>query len=101
MPNGPVLKSIDHLGRTVTVAPRKGIRISESGKILFAESGIQLKESEIPLTIGIQNRESQIPVPPTAKTGINYLDYGINSVESRVQDCLRSDSYPVASLYAL
>ena len=50
------------------------------------ESGIQLKESEIPLTIEIQNPFSRIPVPLTAKTGINYLEYGIHSVESRVQE---------------
>ena len=53
-----------------TVAPCKGIRIPECGKILFEESGIQLKESEIPLTIGIQNPESRIPVPLTANTQI-------------------------------
>ena len=44
-----------------TVVPCKGIRIQESG--------IQLKEYEIPPTIEIQNPESRIPVPLTAKTG--------------------------------
>ena len=45
----------------VTLAPCKGIQIPESGKsflvksgILEVESGIQLKESGIPLTIGTQ-----------------------------------------------
>ena len=37
---------------------REGIRISGSGKFLLEESGIQLKESRIPLTIGIQNSSS-------------------------------------------
>ena len=68
------------------VGPCKGIRIPESKKILFEEPGIQLKESKIHLRLEfrIQNRDSQIPVPLTAKTGIDYLDYGIHSVESRV-----------------
>jgi len=37
---------------------RKGIRIAESRKFLLVESGIQLKESGIILTIGIQNPSS-------------------------------------------
>ena len=45
-----------------------------------------VRESEIPLTIEIQNPESRIPVPLTAKTAISYLEYGIHSVESRVQE---------------
>ena len=61
-----------------TVVLCKGIRIPESG--------IQLKESEIPHTIEIQNLESRIPDSLTAKTGINYPEYGIHSVESRVQE---------------
>ena len=36
-------------------APCKGIQIPGTGKILLMESGIQLKESGIPLTIAIQN----------------------------------------------
>ena len=36
-------------------APCKGTQITETGKILLMESGIQLKESGIPLTIAIQN----------------------------------------------
>ena len=36
-------------------APCKGIQFTETGKILLMESGIQLKESGIPLTIAIQN----------------------------------------------
>ena len=39
-------------------APCKGIQIPESGKILLMESGIQVKESGIPLTIVIQNPSS-------------------------------------------
>ena len=45
------------------------------------DSGIQLKESGIPLTIGIQN-----PVLLT-NTEIQYLESGIHSVDSRIQDC--------------
>ena len=36
-------------------APCKGIQIPESGKILLMESGMQLKESGILLTIVIHN----------------------------------------------
>ena len=43
------------------------------------ESGIQLKESRIPLTIGIQNPGS---------TEIQYLEYAVIGVESRIQDCI-------------
>lgn len=42
------------------------------------ESGIQLTESGIPLTI-----ESRIQVP-LAKTGIQYLETGIHCLESRI-----------------
>ena len=38
-----------------SIAPCKGLRIPESRKILLMESGIQLKESGIHLTIGIQD----------------------------------------------
>ena len=48
------------------------------------ESGIQLKESGIPLTIGIQNPSSTA----LTKTRIQYLESGIHGVESRIQDCL-------------
>ena len=61
MPNEQLFKGIDRLWRMGTVVPCKGIRIQESG--------IQLKEYEIPPTIEIQNPESRIPVPLTAKTG--------------------------------
>ena len=44
------------------------------------ESGIQLKESGIPLRIGIQI--------PLTKTGIKYLESRIHSLESRIQYCL-------------
>ena len=58
------------LGNDLLFAPRKGIRIPESGKFLIVESGIQqilavepriqLKESGIPLTIRIRNPDSAI-----------------------------------------
>ena len=38
-----------------SIVPCKGLRIPESRKILLMESGIQLKESGIHLTIGIQD----------------------------------------------
>ena len=65
------------------LSPRKGIQITESEKFLLPESwalgsGIQLKESGIPITIGIQNSS------PTDKD----LESGIHCVESRIQDCL-------------
>ena len=48
-------------------------------KSLALESGIQLKESGIPLTIGIRNPSS------TDKTGVQYLKSGlIHGVESRI-----------------
>ena len=47
------------------------------------ESGISLKESGIP-----QHLESRIQVLLT-NTGIQYLESGIYSVESRIQDCPR------------
>ena len=62
-------------------APCKGIQIPESGKILLMESGIQLKEYGIPLKIVIQNPSS------TDKYWNPYLESGIHSVESRIQDC--------------
>ena len=46
------------------------------------ESGIQIKESGIPITIGIQNSTVL-----QKNTGIQYLESGIHSVESRIQDC--------------
>ena len=46
------------------------------------ESGIHRWESEIPLTIVIQN-----PLPLT-ETEIQYLKSGIHAVESRIQDYL-------------
>ena len=51
------------------------------------ESGIQLKESGIPLTIGVRNPSAT----DKESTGIQYLESGIHGVESRVQieDCLR------------
>ena len=40
------------------------------------ESGVQLKESGIPLVIESEN--------PSSKTGIEYLESGIRDVESRI-----------------
>ena len=65
----------------------------ESGNILLVESGIlglripktQLKESGIPITIGIRNPESKFPL---TKAGIQYPESGIYHMESRIQDAL-------------
>ena len=46
-------------------------------RIDFLESGIQLKESIIPLTFGIQNASST-----------DFLGFGIHRVNSRIQDSL-------------
>ena len=59
----------------------KEIQIAESERFLLVESGIQLKQSGIRLTIGIQ--------VPLTKTGIQYLESGIHGVESRIQECPR------------
>ena len=74
-------------------APSKEIRIPESGKFLFVESGIrenqeswvlesgiELRESGIPVTIGIQN-------PSSTDKYWNPVQSGIHGVESRIQDC--------------
>ena len=53
----------------------------ESGILGFG-IGIQLKESEIPLTMGIQNPSS------TDKGWDPVPESGIHSVTSRIQDCL-------------
>jgi len=47
------------------------------------ESGIQLKESGIPLTIEIRN-----PSSTDKESGIQYFESEIQGVESRIQDCL-------------
>ena len=47
-----------HLFCQLFIALGKGILVPESRKILLMESGIQLKESGIPLKIGIQNPSS-------------------------------------------
>ena len=65
------------------LAPSKGITIPETKKFSLVESGIQHKNSGIPLTIGIQNPSS------TVKTGIQHLESGLCRVESRIQDYLR------------
>ena len=58
------------------------MRNPESEEMLLVESGIQIKESGIPITIGIQNSTVL-----QKNTGIQYLESGIHSVEFRIQDC--------------
>ena len=53
------------------------------------ESGIQLKESGIPLAIGNLN-PSSIDKELNPESGIHYLDCGLHSVESRIHNCLGS-----------
>ena len=73
-----------------TIAPCKGIQISESWIFLLVESGIlsfgirniQLKESEFPLTIGIRKPSSTNWNPesrawnPESKTVLDSLTLG-------------------------
>ena len=83
---------------TLYLASCKGIRIPESGKFLLMQSeiqrsvavesgilasGIQLKESGIPLKIGIRK-----PTFTDKETKIHYREPGIHSMESRIQDCV-------------
>ena len=56
-----------------------GIRNPESSAL---KSVTQLKKSKIPLTTGIQNTSSA-----DRESGIQYPESGIDSVESRIQDC--------------
>ena len=60
---------------TTSFTACKGSWTPKQWKFLLVESRIQLKES------GVQ-------VPPT-KTEVQYLESGIPSLESRIQDCLR------------
>ena len=60
--------------RMTLLAPYEAIQIPEVRKFLLVESGIQLKESGIPLTFGILNPSS------TDK------EFGIQYRESRIQD---------------
>jgi len=67
----------------------------ESGKIRLAvseswalKSGIQLKESVIPLTIGIRN-----PSITDKEPGLQLLEPEIYGVESRIQDCIHLDFF--------
>ena len=69
-------------------APCKGIRIPGNFclwnlKSWSLEFGIQLKESGISLTIGIQN-----PSFTDKDHGIRNLEFVIRGVESRIQDCI-------------
>ena len=52
----------------------------ESRKLQAFESRIQLKESEIPLMIGIWNS-----VSTNKECGIEYLESEIHSIKSRIQ----------------
>ena len=66
------------------LAPRKGVRNPESEKFLQVESKI--------LGFGIRNPSKDLNPEykvPLTKTGIQYLESGIQLVESRIQDCLR------------
>ena len=72
-------------------APCKEMWIPEFGKFCLwnpeswaFESGIQIKESGIPLTMGIGN-----PRYTDKKSRIPYLESGIHGLESRIHDCLR------------
>ena len=78
-------------------APRKGIRIPESGKFLLVGSAIRENfdmESGIQ-GFGIQNR-TQVPhydeiywiQVPLEKTGIQHPESRIHEMGSRIQDCL-------------
>ena len=59
------------------------------------ESGIQLKESGIPLTIEIRNQSST-----DKESGIQYFESEMHGVESRIQDCLTTSVLLLtASLY--
>ena len=61
-----------------------GIRNPESSAL---RSVVQLKKSKIPLTTGIQNTSSA-----DKESGIQYPEFGIDSVESRIQDLWHSPS---------
>ena len=58
-------------------------RIQNHRKYLLVESVIQLKKSKIPLTTGIQNT-----ISADKESGIQYPEFGIDSVESRIHDCI-------------
>ena len=79
----------ERIDPTLKFASCKGIRIPESKKLLPVESGIQLRESGITLTIGIQNPGSidkdWNPVPgnpestawnPESKSVLDPLTWG-------------------------
>ena len=55
--------------------------------IVGFESRIQPRESELPLMIGIL---IQNPSSTDIESGIQYLQSGIHSVKSRMQDCLQT-----------
>ena len=57
-----------------------GIRNPESSAL---RSVVQLKKSKIPLTTGIQNT-----ISADKESGIQYPEFGIDSVESRIHDCI-------------
>ena len=85
-PNSYVSNSIVRFKQFYFLASRRLIQIPGSAKVLKLqafESRIQLKESEIPLMIGIWNS-----VSTNKECGIEYLELGIHTMESRIQDCL-------------
>ena len=68
------------------IALCKGIRIPESGKVLFVE--YEILGFEIWNTAqGIQN-PTKDRIPLKKKSGIQYLEPGIHGLESRIQSCL-------------
>ena len=82
------------------IAPRKEIKILESGKFLLVEYRIleiSLVETRL-LGSGIRNTAQGIQIAPSIgfwnqrstdkKSGIQYLESGIHSVESRVRDSI-------------
>ena len=88
-PNPAGISPLERLwnGFQIQTPNLSGIRIPEFREFFgvwnpqswVLESGIQLKESRIPLTIGIQNPGS---------TEIQYLEYVVNGVEPPIQDCI-------------
>ena len=96
-----MLKKVTYFLLHVNSRKKKSKRISESRKSLLVEPNtrireialvefeilgfgirIQLKESGIPLRIGIQS-----PNFTDKESGIQFLESGIHDVESRIQDC--------------
>ena len=93
MPNEQLFKGIDRLWRMGTVVPCKGIWIPES------EYSLRNPKSHLPLKFRIRNPESQSHWLQRLESTTWNTESTAWNQESK--NCLRSDSYPVASLYAL